>query len=191
MKEGWFHFPVFLETSDFLWYSNTASTRSAASFKPLYLVDMLEHDVRADVVERHGVWTPEEFSKVWDAVGGHGGSLAYLFQLHRVDGRSLMEAIEAMDEMYGGLVSAALSECRAHRNDCATLLKRLLHNNFTLVVEAVPDSVHALFDLNVLFVKRLSKGRSVIAPQNRLLMRAIEGYVNEYMPDASAEPTYR
>jgi hypothetical protein len=102
MKEGWFHFPVFLETSDFLWYTNTAATRSAASFQALYLAEMDEHDVRADIVDKYGVWTSEELSLVWNAVGGHGGSLAYLFQLHKLNGHSLAGAIEVMDDMSCG-----------------------------------------------------------------------------------------
>ena len=184
MKEGWFHFPVFLETSDFLWYSKTATKRSAASFEALYLADMEEHDVRADVVEKYSLWSPDEFTRVWDAVGGHGGSLAYLYGLQKVRGLDLAAAIENMDEMHGGLVGAALSECRAQRDECEEWLKRLEGSNFTLVVKVVPDSIRALFDLNVLFMKRLSKGRSAIVPQNRLLQRAIEGFVNEYLLDA-------
>lgn len=185
MKEGWFHFPVFLETSDFQWYRNTATSRSAASFQTLYLADMDEHDVRADVVDRYGVWTQEDFSLVWDAVGGHGGSLSYLFKLHKLDGRSLADAIGVMDQMYGGIVGAALSECRTHREECETWLKRLRHSNFSLVEKYVPDSIHALFDLNVLFVTRLDMGGNVIVPQNRLLERAIERFVGMYMPDPS------
>ena len=115
---------------------------------------MDEHDVRADIVDKYGVWTSEEFSLVWNAVGGHGGSLAYLFQLHKLNGHSLAGAIEVMDDMYGGLVDTALTECRPHREECETWLKRLRDSNFTLVEKVVPDGIHALFDLNVLFIKR-------------------------------------
>jgi len=126
---------------------------------------MDEHEVRADVVDKYRVWTPEEFALVWDAVGGHGGSLAYLFNLHKLDGRDLADAIENMDQIYGGILGSALSECRAHREECELWLKRLLRNNFTLVEEVVPDSIHALFDLNVLFVTSHKTGGNRLSPK--------------------------
>jgi hypothetical protein len=94
----------------------------------------------------------------------------------------LAGAIEVMDDMYGGLVDTALTECRPHREECETWLKRLRDSNFTLVEKVDPDGIHALFDLNVLFIKR-TKGGRVIVPQNRLLRRAVEGFVSKYMPD--------
>ena len=183
MKQGSFHFPVILETSDFLWYNKTATKRSFLSFKSLYLEDMEEHDVRADVVDKFGIWTPGEFSRIWDAVGGHGGSLAYLFAENKVRGDDLAVAIETLDKMHGEMVGSALNECGSHRDECKTWLKQVRDANFTLAVEFVPESIHALFESNVLFMKRDNFGCSLISTQNRLLARAIARFVAKVMPD--------
>jgi hypothetical protein len=152
----------------------------------LYLADMEEFDVRTDVVDKLRIWTADEFSRIWDAVGGHGGSLAFLFKENKVFGATLAAAIKTLDLMHGDMVGSALNECGSHRDECETWLKRLRDVNFKLVVKVVPESIHALFERNVLFMQRNDEGASVIGPQNRLLQRAVERFVNTFLPD---EPT--
>ena len=98
-------------------------------------------------------------------------------------GDDLAVAIETLDKMHGEMVGSALNECGSHRDECKMWLKRLRDANFTLVVEVVPESIHALFESNVLFMKRDAVGASVVIPQNRLLQRTVGRFVNKFMPD--------
>lgn len=184
MKQGKFNFPVILETSDFMWYNGAAFTRSFLSFNAVYLADMAERDVHADVVGKLGIWTDGEFLRVWEAVGGHGGSLAYLYRLQKREGLDLAAAIQTLDDMHGWVIGSALDQCSSHRNECKGWLQRLRDENYTLAVEVVPHSILALFTSNVLFMKRNSAGFSVIFPQSRMLTRAIARFLDRVLPDA-------
>ena len=98
MKQGNLHFPVFLETSDFLWLQNERVIKSENSFESYYLSEMGREEGHTELVNKYNIWAAEEFEEVYAAVGGHMGSLRMLLNKHKMDGVPLREAIQQMDD---------------------------------------------------------------------------------------------
>ena len=97
MKQGNVHFPVYIETSDFLWVADQPIIKSSDSFESYYVKAMSYKEGFTDLVQRYNIWTEEEYKKVYEAVGGHLGSLNTLYQSHKLQHFKLQEAIEQMD----------------------------------------------------------------------------------------------
>ena len=176
MKQlGNLHFPVFLETSDFLWVQNERFIKSGNSFESYYLTEMGPEGGHTELVNKYNIWTAKDFGEVYSAVGGHMGSLRMLFDEHKMDGVPLREAIQQMDDTAERQMDAAMDGCE-DRGAAKQWLTVFKENGYFLKVEAIPAVIAPLLYANIIFKKGYQ-----IYPQNRLLQRAIGRYVTEFV----------
>ena len=180
-KQDFINFPVFLETSDFLWMHHERVLKSSDSFESYYLEEMLEEEGYAELVVKHQIWTEDEFRLVYSSPGGHMGSLGMVFHKQRNLGLTLQDAIAQMDSTANRQLRAALEDCGAARQEARRWLKEFRTQNCIIRAEVIPAHVKSLLSANILF----TDGEAVFS-QHRLMKRAIERYVAEFGDKDSA-----
>jgi len=177
MKQGAIRFPVFLETSDFLWLQNERVIKSDLSFEPYYLNEMNFTVGCAELVDKYKIWTKAEFVQVYEAAGGHMGSLSALFHMHKVAGLPLSDAIKQMDNSADRQMDAAMEGCKQLK-EAEEWLKNFTVKGSRIKVKGTPATIMPLLTANILF-----KAGFEIYAQNRLLQRAIGRYVDTFVPN--------
>ena len=178
MKQGNVEFPVYIETSDFLWVADEPIIKSSDSFESYYLSPMTYDEGFTDLVERYNIWTEEEYQTVYEAVGGHLGSLNTLFQKNKRQHFKLQVAIEQMDSSAMRQLIASL-DVTSNRSEAKIFLTQLSHSsNFVVEVETTSSVINTLLDRNILFRRDIK-----VFPQNRLMERAIASYVMKFCKD--------
>ena len=89
MKEGNLDFPVILETLDFQCFNHSAVRKSSSSFQKYYVDEMSFVEGRAELIDKLKMWDVHNFTKVYNTVGGHMGSLYDLWHCIRYDTHNL------------------------------------------------------------------------------------------------------
>jgi hypothetical protein len=201
MKQGDIHFPVFLETSDFQWVQNERVIKSDKSFASYYLPEMSKEEGRAELVVKYKIWSAEEFEQVrepsrtqhnttqhntqpthttphhqpqvYDAVGGHMGSLRALFD-NQVSGASLSEALKGMDDDADRQMDAAM-EAHPDLKAAKKWLNDFKDKDYFIEVKGTPAVLEPLLAANILFKKGYE-----ITPQHRSMRHAIGRYVAKF-----------
>ena len=180
MKQGNVHFPVYIEASDFMWVADEPVIKSSDSFFSYYVVPMTYEEGFTELVQRYNIWTEAEYTTVYEAVGGHLGSLNTLYQAHKLQHFKLQAAIEHMDESAMRQLIASL-DVTSNRSEAEAFLSQLSRSsNFLVEIKTASLAINTLLDRNILF-RRGSK----VYPQNRMMERAIASYemkFGEYRP---------
>ena len=175
MKQGNVHFPVYIETSDFEW---EPIIKSSDSFCSYYVKPMTYEEGFTDLVERYNIWTEEEYKKVYEAVGGHLGSLNTLYQSHKLQHFNLQAAIERMDRSAMSRLIASL-KLVANESEAEVFLFRLCRfSNFLVKMKKTSPAIDTLLDRNILFRDGID-----VFPQNRMMERAIASYVLKFVDE--------
>ena len=175
MKQGDVAFPIILETSDFLWFREPPVQKSSDSFKAYYLEEMSFDEGVKETVEKFKMWSLEEFTKIYDAIGGHLGSYALMWDEIKYKSLSVNDSIANLKQQsYDNLIS-----CVRHTIDnieaVTSFLAELKQNNYVLKLSHIPREVWALLKCNILF----SRG-ALVYPQNRLLQHAISAFLRDF-----------
>ena len=84
-KENRVIFPTIMETSDFLWFKALGVRKSRLSYLPYVIKEMDFEEGKYELVTRLKMFTLEEYTKIYDVIGGHVGSDARLWKLRRND----------------------------------------------------------------------------------------------------------
>lgn len=199
---GSFLFPVFLETSDVAWVNSPARINSPRSFQTYAIPPITKSDAHRELVEQYAVWNDDEFEQVWNAVGGHGGSLEAVHYQWRMRGGSLPEALQQVaDTAYSSLLYAVHGGAGGEAGPGAgtdddepsaagvrarqRYLSDLRAASYSLVSSGIAsDALAPLFHHNILwfFADR-------VYPQTLLLQRAIDRYLANIHAAAPSQPT--
>lgn len=178
MKEKQIMFPVILETSNFFWLNKKPVVKSSMSFQWYFLNEMSFFEGVDHVVNQYKMWKFHEFVKIYDALGGHTGSYAELWDevksLHTVD-----EAIDMLrDRAYSDLLSCTIHVRSKELLDGIKLfLCELQKKRYKMKVEDVLENPPCsyLISCNILFAKN-----DLVYPQNRLLEHGINVYLKDF-----------
>lgn len=181
LRKGIGLFPIIVEAPDFRWKLTPSVIKSSESFINFHLEHMTFEEGKAQLVDKHSIWTMFEYEKVYDAVGGHMASLRLLFDYHKVLNMTLDKAIARMREDAYNKVVAALREVQdpktmlhvmyelAAGGFCSFEMIRL-GNNETLI-----GDLETLSDLNIVFIE--SPGGKVYAQTELMKWGMKEVYV--------------
>ena len=165
-KQKEIHIPIILETSDCLWTNVMAVKRSSLSFRLYHMQEMLYEEGERDMVTA-GIYTPHEYKRIYERLGGHIGSYLELWDVSRMTSSSIERSLETLQR--GAFIQ--LQTCISSQPDGELLIRILkdLHtHNYVIKPLTMSAAMKLLIDCNVLFYN----GES-IQPSRRIMMHAI------------------
>lgn len=180
MKQKQVHFPVILETADFLWLDQSPVGKSSSSFEPYTVKPMSFEEGKKEIVERLKIWTLEEYTRIYEEIGGHMGSYSNLWEKVVLTN----DLNQSLDELKHRARMQLVNCVRSITiNDAGTdSVRKLflsLSKNESLPVDlrySLPEYIKSLIHCNILFIEGDS-----LSVQNRLLLNAIkEVYSNNF-----------
>ena len=174
MKQGDIHYPVFAESSDFLWAHQSPVIKSSDSFIVYHIHEITREEGLSELVHRLNVWTEEEYNEIYGAIGGHLGSYRLLYDYNKIQKYSLDESIGHLKRRAYDQVLATTGE--GNRTAIENWILSLKQKNYNMTVAEIPKDILVLFERNVLF-----RDSKYVYPQNKLMEHAIDDYSRDFL----------
>lgn len=174
MKQGDIHYPVFAESSDFLWAHKSPVIKSSDSFIMYHIHEMTREEGLSELVHRLNIWTEEEYDEIYGAIGGHLGSYRLLYDYNKIQKYSLNESIGRLKGRAYDQVLATTGE--GNRTAIENWIQSLKRKNYKMTVAEIPEDIWVLFESNVLF-----RDSKYVYPQNKLMEHAIDDYSRDFL----------
>lgn len=157
LRKGIGLFPIIVEAPDFQWKLTPSVVKSSESFINFHLEHMTSEEGKAQLVDKHSLWTMFEYEKAYDAVGGHMASLRLLFDYHKVLDMTLDKAITKMREDAYNKVADALSKV-TYPDVILNMMFKLAGGGVIEMIElrnneTLKGDIKILSDLNVVFIE--------------------------------------
>ena len=168
--------PVILASKDTLWFYKTEIFQTQGVFIPYRVAQLSEEDASKVLVDVLKVWTKEEFSKVFTAVGGHSASIDEIYKYNKFFAQTIDEAIASEAGNSQSTILSAVS--KAGNSRAADIFEELTANDFELALEGLDQVTPAMEVLMHAGILYLDNGLKV-KPVCKGMKAAIQRYQNE------------
>lgn len=138
---------------------------------------MEKESTRHELIDIYKIFNDSEFSSVWEATGGHGGSISMISSYFCDSKESgINNAIALVQKITGTMLHNNLLSAP---DGTMEFLKELTNNNFIMKQRELSHIHRYLVENNIIFTE-YEEGNYVIYSQYKMMSKAIEQEVGEY-----------
>ena len=187
--------PIIISTRNTLWFHEMNLLQLTDSFITIEVWELDKGTTKEILVETLQIWTEEDFDIIWEALGGHAGSIVEAYKYNRFFALKIDKVVERVHEFAYRTLASSISQSRSDSSaqgadksmSPVNVLSKLLAHDYNLVletIEQVTDAMESLIEANLLYV---DSGLG-LRPVSRSIQVAIKKYL-ETLTEQKAEQT--
>ena len=187
--------PIVISTRNTQWFHEMNFLQLTDSFITFEVWELDKGTTKEILVETLKIWTEEDYDIIWEALGGHAGSIMEAYKYNRFFALKIDKALEKVHEFAYRTFTSSISQSRSDSSaqgadksmSPVNVLSKLLAHDYNLVletIEQVTDAMESLIEANLLYV---DSGLG-LRPVSRSIQVAIKKYL-EVLPEQKAQQT--
>ena len=187
--------PIVISTRNTQWFHEMNFLQLTDSFITFEVWELDKGTTKEILVETLKIWTEEDYDIIWEALGGHAGSIMEAYKYNRFFALKIDKALEKVHEFAYRTFTSSISQSRSDSSaqgadksmSPVNVLSKLLAHDYNLVletIEQVTDAMESLIEANLLYV---DSGLG-LRPVSRSIQVAIKKYL-EALPEQKAQQT--